>query len=93
VSNAWVEIIEEEKSDAIKDILQLSMGQKAVLVNIAKEKLQPTSNKNVIELQMSSSSIIAAIEGLEEKDIIEKNEKVYQVINPIVKFYVLKNIR
>ncbi len=36
VSQAWIEIIEEEKSDAIKDILQLSAGQKAVLTQIAK---------------------------------------------------------
>lgn len=93
VSNAWFEIIEEEKSDAIKDILQLSMGQKAVLTNIAKGTLQLTSNKSSIILQMPSSSIISAIEGLEEKDIIEKNGKIYQIINPVVKFYVLKNIR
>ncbi len=40
---------------------------------------------------MSSSSIITAIEGLEEKDIIEKQGNKYQVINPVLKHFVLKS--
>lgn len=46
----------------------------------------------MLELQMTSSSIITALEGLEEKDVIEKDEEdMYQIINPVVKFYALKN--
>lgn len=91
VTQAWIEIIEEEKSDAIKDILQLSAGQKAVLVQIAKGVSQLTNKNTIIRLEMNSSSIIAAIEGLEEKDIIEKQDKKYQVINPVLKHFVLKS--
>ncbi|MCS5712849.1 ATP-binding protein [Candidatus Berkiella aquae] len=91
VSQAWIEIIEEEKSDAIKDILQLSAGQKAVLTQIAKGAAQLTNKKTILRLEMSSSSIITAIEGLEEKDIIEKQGNKYQVINPVLKHFVLKS--
>ena len=92
-SHAWLELIEEEKSDAIKEILQLSLGQKSVLVNIAKGISQLTNSKSIIDLQMPSSSIMAALEGLEEKDIIEKEGKVFKIINPIIKFYVLKSVK
>ena len=90
VTQAWIEIIEEEKSDVVKDILQLSAGQKAVLTKIAKAVLQLTNKKTILSLKMTSSSIITAIEGLEEKDIIEKQEDKYQIINPILKHFVLK---
>jgi len=86
----WKEILEEEKSDAVKEISLLSPGQKNVLLYIAKGSTsQITSKKAILELQMTSSSILAALEGLEEKDVIEKENSSYQIINPIVKFYVL----
>ena len=85
-------IIEEEKSDAIKEILQLSTTQKAVLSRVAKEAEHLTDKESIIALGLSGSSIMAALEGLEEKDIIEKQDKKYQIINPIIKCYVLKSI-
>lgn len=44
----------------------------------------------MLELQMTSSSVITALDGLEEKDVIEREEDNYQIINPVVKYYVLK---
>lgn len=91
IDNAWREILEEEKSDAIKEISMLSLGQKNVLQYMAKGKNSHFTNKQtMLELQMTSSSILAALEGLEEKDVIEKEEDQYQIINPVVKFYALK---
>lgn len=88
VDNAWSEILDEEKSDAVKEISLLSLGQKVVLNQIAKSiNLHLTSKQTMLELQMTSSSIITALEGLEEKDMIEKVEEKYQIINPIVRFY------
>jgi hypothetical protein len=43
----------------------------------------------MLELRMTSSSSTSAFEGLEEKDAIEKEDNQYQIINPVVKFYVL----
>lgn len=66
------------------------MAQKNVLSQIAKSpNIQLTVKKNILELQMTSSSITGALEGLEEKDVIEKEQNQYQIINPVVKFYVL----
>jgi uncharacterized protein len=90
VENTWLEILKEEKSDAIKDSSLLSLGQKNVLSLLAKNSnLHLTSKKTILKLQMTSSSIITALEGLEEKDVIEKQETHYQIINPVVKYYVL----
>lgn len=92
VEEVWLEIAAEEKSDAVKEISLLSMGQKNVLFEIAKNAVHLTGKKTMLALQMSSSSIITALEGLEEKDVIERVDDEYQIINPVVKFYVLKSI-
>lgn len=92
VIEAWSTILEEEKSDAIKEISLLPVGQKNVLLQVAKGTSSHISSKeNIIEMQMSSSSIFAALDALDEKDIIEKESGRYQIINPIIKYYVLKN--
>lgn len=91
IEKVWDNILHEEKSDAVKEISLLSLGQKNVLLQIAKSpSSQLTSKKSMLELNMSSSSIITALSGLEEKDVIEKINDRYQIISPIVKFYVLK---
>ncbi len=94
ISNAdllWLDILEEEKSDAIKEISALTAGQKKVLGQVAEENVtQLTDKATMITLEMASSSIVRALEGLEEKDIIEKLESSYKVINPVIRFYVTK---
>ena len=88
VDSAWAEILAEEKSDAVKEISLLSLGQKVVLNHIAKGiTLYLTSKQTMLELKMTSSSIITAIEGLEEKDILEKVDEQYKIINPVIRFY------
>ena len=88
VNSAWLEILKEEKSDAIKEISLLSLGQKVILGQIAKGKnAHLTGKETIFELQMAGSSIITALEGLEEKDMIEKDERGYQIINPVVSYY------
>lgn len=91
IEKTWNEILEEEKSDAIKEISLLSMGQKKVALQIAiNPTTQLTSKQSMLDLQMTSSSVIAALEGLEEKDVIEKEENQYQIINPVVRYYILR---
>lgn len=91
VISTWHDILEEEKSDAVKEITLLSLGQKNVALMIAKNETdQLTSKQSMLESQMTSSSIMTALEGLEEKDTIEKQNDIYQIINPVVKHYILK---
>lgn len=90
VSASWSAILEEDKSDSVKEISLLSAGQKNVVRLIAKnETEQLTSKQSMLALQMTSSSIMTALAGLEEKDIIEKENDGYQIINPVIKHYVL----
>ena len=90
VLKSWGAILTEDQSDAIKEISQLSIGQKKVLLQIAKGGTHVSSKEQMFAMQMTSGSIFTAITGLEEKDILEK-EGQYKIINPIVKHYVLKN--
>ncbi len=91
VSKTWDEILLEEKSDAVKEISLLSLGQKNVALLIAKNIIeQLTGKQSILELQMTSSSIITALEGLEEKDMIEKENNQYRIVNPVIKHYILK---
>jgi DNA-binding IclR family transcriptional regulator len=98
VEKAWDDILAEEKSDAIKEISLLSLNQKAVLLQLAKKTTpQLTSKEVVLKLAIPSSSIISALEKLEEKDVIERKEEgdeeeaAYRIINPVIKYYVLKD--
>lgn len=92
IHTIWQEIIVEEKSDIVKEISLLSPNQKTILIHIAKGNAVALTTKEVLlELKMTSSSTLVALQSLEEKDIIEKNEVGYQIINPIIKFYALKN--
>lgn len=91
VKSTWGIILDEEKSDAVKEISMLSPGQKAVVLQIAKDHhIHITGKKTMLEIEMTGSSILTALEALQEKDIIEKEDKQYRVINPVIKFYVLK---
>lgn len=91
VDQAWSDILNEDKSDAIKEISLLSLTQKNALQKIATDpSAQLTSKNTLMELQMTSSSVISALDGLEEKDVIEKNSGSYYIINPVVKAYALK---
>jgi len=91
VNQVWAEILEEEKSEVVKEISLLPVGQKNVLLYLCRGKLTGITSKDaILSLQMTSSSIITALNGLEEKDIIEKIKLSYNVINPVQKYYVLK---
>ncbi len=91
VKKTWQEILIEEKSDAIKEISALSLGQKNVLLYIASEPASSlTAKDTILQLKMVGSSIITALTALEEKDIIEKDGADYHIINPVIRFYVLQ---
>lgn len=94
IKKTWNEILTEEKSDAIKEISLLSLGQKNVVLQIANNpSMQLTSKQSMLALRMTSSSVITALAGLEEKDIIEKEENQYQIISPVIKYYILQSNR
>ncbi len=90
VETAWCSILEEDKSDAVKDISLLPTSQKKVLLQVAKNNAAHLASKHaVIGMQMAPSSIKTAAEGLEKKDVIEQFDNHYHVVNPVVKHFVL----
>lgn len=84
---AWNIVVEEEKSDAYAELSRLSLQQRKVLkhiINNSGENL--LSAKTISRIGMALSSISVAITRLTEKDIIEKQEQEYVVINPVIKY-------
>jgi len=92
IHRAWQILLAEEKSDAIKEISLLSIGQKKVLSIIAQGvRSNLTSKLIAMKIDISPSSIFTALQGLEEKDVIEEKNMQYQIINPVLKQW-CKNI-
>ncbi len=86
VTNAWIQVVEEEYSDANAEITHLSMGQRKVLKFVANNSGgNLMSASSISTMGMALSSVSSAMTGLVEKDIVEKNEAGYQIINPIIK--------
>lgn len=85
IEKAWSLLIEEEKSDSNVEIAQLSMVQKKVLKYIANCSNENLSSASAVgAMGVGASSITAAISVLLAKDIIEKEEQQYFIINPVV---------
>lgn len=86
VRQAWSIVVEEEWSDALKEISFLSISQRKILKFIATSYVTSiTSQKTCAELGMPSSTIFSAVEILIEKDYVEIDESGhYQIINPLL---------
>ncbi len=85
IENAWQLLVEEESSDANVEIASLSMIQKKVLKYIANQSAENLSSALAVgTMGVGASSIMAAVSILIAKDIIEKEESQYFIINPVV---------
>lgn len=85
VNRAWKTVIDEESSDANAEIANLSMGQKKVIKHIANYSGgQLMSSDTYKILGMALSSIAGSISALIEKDLIEKENETYKIINPVI---------
>ena len=86
VINAWNYLIEGERSDLIKDFLQLSENQKVILVHLATYGgLNLLSSELLEKMGLPLSSAKSAIYALEEKDFIERRDGGYAIIAPAYK--------
>jgi hypothetical protein len=84
VEEAWCEIVEEERSDLIKDFFSLPDNQRKILIylsNHAGENLH--AHEVITKIQIPSGSIGRAIAVLIEKNYIEKVDTNYRVIVPV----------
>lgn len=94
VEKAWLDIIEEERSDLLKEFLDLADSQRKILIHIANVSGENLSSKTVsAELNLSVSTISKAISVLQKKDLIETKEQHYLIINPALFTLLNKNLQ
>lgn len=97
VISCWRKMIQEERSETLRELSALSIGQRKVLNVIAKGQTAGlTSKKTLRELDLSGSTIMEAIKVLEQKDYIEnQGDSLYKIIDPLIKttliFYMISS--
>lgn len=83
IQSCWSYVIESDRSDLIKDFLNLSDNQRRVIIHIANH-----GGKNIFssqsgkQMDIPTSSLPSAIETLLEKDFIEKIDGQYDLVVP-----------
>ena len=91
---AWHTIIEEERSDLLKEFLNLADSQRKLLIHIANVSGENLLSKTVsAELNLSVSTMSKAIRMLLEKDIIEKSNHYYTILNPALHTLLNKDVK
>jgi len=86
INKAWDTVVEEERSDLLKDFFSLSENQRKVIIYIANY-----GGKNIYSLDAAkkmdnaSSSVSRALSVLIEKDFVEKVGDAYRLIVPVYK--------
>jgi AAA+ ATPase superfamily predicted ATPase len=86
VDKAWALVVEEERSDLLKDFFALSENQRKLLIHIANFGGSDTYSKAATKkMDIPASSISRALNTLIEKDYIEKSEENYRLIVPAYK--------
>jgi DNA-binding MarR family transcriptional regulator len=86
VERSWASVVEEERSDLVKDFSSLSSNQRRVLIQIANHGgVNMFSSEVSKNMDISVNSISRAISTLVEKDYIEKTGSEYRLIVPAYK--------
>jgi len=93
-TKAWEAVVEEERSDLLKDFFRLTENQRKLLIYIAKGNGNEIySNEAAKAMDIPVSSISRGLNSLVEGDYIEKTEAGYRLVVPVyktllkVKFY------
>ena len=83
VTEAWDMIVDEERSDLIKDFLSLSDNQRKLLIYIANFGGHNLYASEVVtKTEIPSGSIATTVAILLEKNYIEKSHNVFKIIVP-----------
>lgn len=91
VADCWKLVLQEERSDVIREVGLLSPLQKDLIAKIASGVSTGLAGKEVLsELNVGSSSVADALGVLVQNDLVEKKSEGYNIINPALKNIVLK---
>jgi len=86
VDQSWGQVIEEERSDLLKDFLSLTENQRKILIFLASDNSGNVySNEEAKKMDIPVSSISRAIASLIERDFIEKTVEGYRLVAPVYK--------
>lgn len=86
VEKAWDILIEEERSDLLKDFFSLSDNQRKVLIYLANFGGENMYSSDVVtKTGIPSGSIAKTLATLIEKDYLEKRDNLYRFIVPVYK--------
>ncbi|WP_165482337.1 AAA family ATPase [Fluoribacter gormanii] len=86
VEKAWRDVVEEERSDLIKDFSSLAINQRRVMIQIANHGgLNIFSSEASKQMDIPINSVSRAVSALIEKDYIEKTDHEYRLIVPAFK--------
>lgn len=93
VDVAWQTVVEEESSDAHAEIGRLSLQQKKILKYIAQYPSQLLLSAQALQaIGIAQSSLAGALTKLIEKDLVEKEEHRYIIINPVTEFLLKQSV-
>lgn len=86
VRKAWELTIDGERSDLIKDFLNLSHNQRIVMMHIAKHGGHALKSGEALQkMGLALGSLSSALLALEERDFLEKHNGEYRIIIPAYK--------
>lgn len=87
IIGCWHSIVKEERLEIIRELSELSVGQRKILITIAREQKTKLHSKEVLQkMNLSSSTVTEAIRVLEQGDYIERREEDgYRIIDPLLK--------
>lgn len=82
----WHSIVEEERAEVMLELSKLSHGQRKLLIAISKDHTNKMTGKAMlIKTGMTSSSIVEALQVLQQNDYIEKQKNGdFRLIDPLV---------
>lgn len=86
VRERWEEYVFEERSKTINELCKLTSNQYFVLNKIAHGyKKQLTSHLFLSEVKIPSSSVIQALDYLEQNDYLYKEDGEFHLVDPLIK--------
>ena len=86
IIKTWLDIAKEERLEIARELSSLSLGQKKILISIAAGfSTQLTGKAFLNRVNMTGSSVSSLLQSLEQKDYVEKQDKEYVFIDPLVK--------
>lgn len=93
VEKAWAWFVLSNKNSITSEVIDLSVNQKRVVNCLAENPTNEIRGREfMLETKLPPSSIVQAIESLEAKDIIFKDEQDnYRLLDPAVRYYLLNH--